>query len=113
MHPMFFGGKNSMLQPRETTNTLKSQQTKRTFNIFFNLNLNCKTEYVIYLIECILCKIQYDAKSDTTFNIRLNNPRKVTKKPILACKHFQQQGHNFNKHAKFIITDKLVNLSGS
>ena len=94
-----------------TTNTLKSQQTKRTFNIFFNLN--CKTEYVIYLMECILCKIQYDAKSGTTFNIRLNNPRKVTKKPILACKHFQQQGHNFNKHAKFIIIDKLVNLSGS
>ena len=34
-----------------TTNTFMSQQTKRTFNIFFNLN--CKSEYTIYLMECI------------------------------------------------------------
>ena len=47
----------------------------------------------------------------TAFNIRLNNHRKDTKDPnaILACRHFQQQGQNFNIHAKFIITDKLVN----
>ena len=29
---------------------------------------------------------------------------------VLACKHFQNQGHSFNKHAKFIVTDKLVNI---
>ena len=34
-----------------TTNTFMSQQTKRTFNISFNLN--CKSEYAIYLMECI------------------------------------------------------------
>ena len=96
-----------------TTNTFMSQQTKRTFNIFFNLN--CKSEYVIYLMECILCKIQYVGKAETAFNLRLNNHRKDTKKPnsILACKHFQEKEHNFNKHAKFIIIDKLVNLHGS
>ena len=32
---------------------------------------------------------------------------------MLACKHFQQQGHNFNKHSKLIIIDKLVNLHSS
>ena len=32
---------------------------------------------------------------------------------ILAFKHFQQQGNNFNKHAKYIIIDKLVYLHGS
>ena len=96
-----------------TTNTFMSQQTKRTFNIFFNLN--CKSEYVIYLMECILCKMQDVGKAETAFNLRLNNHRKDTKKPnsILACKHFQEKGHNFNKHAKFIIIDKLVNLHGS
>ena len=95
-----------------TTNTFMSQQTKRTFNIFFNLN--CKSEYVIYLMECILCKMQYVGKAETTFNLRLNNYRKDTKKPksILACKTFQEQGHNLNKHAKFIIIDNLVNLHG-
>ena len=57
----------------------------------------------------------YIYKPETAFNLRLNNHRKDTKKPnsILACKHFQEQRQNFNKHAKFIIIDKLVNLHGS
>ena len=50
--------------------------------------------------------------AETASNLRLNNHRKDTKKPnsILACKHFQEQEHNFNVHAKFIIIDKPVNL---
>ena len=66
-------------------------------------------------MECILCKIQHVGKAETTFNLRLNNHTKDTKKPnsILAFKHFQQQGHDFNKHAKFIIIDKLISLQGS
>ena len=90
-----------------------SQEPKQTFSIFFNLN--CRSEYVFYLMECILYKMQYVGKAGTAFNLRLNNHRKDTKKPnsILACKHFQEKGHNFNKHAKFIIIDKLVNLHGS
>ena len=95
-----------------TTNTFMSQRIKWAFNIFFNLN--CESEYNIYLIECILCKIQYVGKAGTAFNLRLNNHRKDTKNPnsILACKHFQEQGHNSNKYAKFII-GKLVKLHGS
>ena len=59
--------------------------------------------------------MQYVGKAETAFNLRLNNHRKDTKKSnsILACKHFQEQGHNFNKHAKFIIIDKMINLHGS
>ena len=66
-------------------------------------------------MDCILCKMQYVGKAETAFNLRLNNHRKDTKKPnsILACKYFQEKGHNFNKHVKFIIIDKLVNLHGS
>ena len=29
----------------------------------------------------------------------------------MACKYFQQESHNFNKHAKFTITDQLTNTS--
>ena len=96
-----------------TTNTIINQQTKRTFNIFFNLN--CKSEYVIYVMECILCKMQYVGKVETVYNLRLNNHRKDTKKPnsILACEDFEEQGHDFNNYAKFIIIDKLVNLERS
>ena len=59
--------------------------------------------------------MQYVGKAETAFNLRLNNHRKDTKKSnsILACKHFQEQGHNFNKHAKFIIIGKMINLHGS
>ena len=32
---------------------------------------------------------------------------------ILACRHVQQQGHNFNNHSKFIIIDELANTSSS
>ena len=66
-------------------------------------------------MECILCKMRYVAKAETAFNLRLNNNRKDTQKPnsILACKYFQEKGHNFNKHAKFIIIDKVINLHGS
>ena len=111
---MFIRHKNSRCcNQLLTTKTLMSQQTKRTFSIFFNLN--CKSEYVIYLMEWILCKMQYVGKAEIAFNLRLNNYRKDTRKPnsILTCKYFQEKGHNFNKHAKFIIIDKLVNLHGS
>ena len=91
--------------------TFISQQTKRKLKIYHN----CKSEYVIYLMECTLCNKQYVGKAETPFNIRSNNLRKDTKNAnaILACRHFQEQGHNFNSHAKFIIVDKLVNTSSS
>ena len=59
-------------------------------------------------MECV-------GKAETAFNSRLNNHRKDIKNPnaILACRHFQQQGHNFNSHAKSIIIDKLVNTFSS
>ena len=44
-----------------TTNTFKSRQTKRTFNISFNVN--CKRWYIIYFMEYIFCKIQYVGKA--------------------------------------------------
>ena len=46
---------------------------------------------------------QYDGKSDTPFNIHLNNHRKNAKPQasILASKHFKEQNHNFQQPAKF------------
>ena len=61
-------------------------------------------------MECTLCKRQYVGKSETSSNIRLNNHCKDVKKPdvILACRQFQEKKHVFNKHAKFIIMDKIL-----
>ena len=93
--------------------TFISQQTKRKFKIYHQVN--CKSEYVVYLMECTLCNKKCVGKAETAFNIRLNNHRKDTKNSnaILACRHFKQQGHKFNSHVKFIIIDKLVNTSSS
>ena len=55
------------------------------------------------------------SKTESAFNIRLNNHRKDTKNSnaILACRHFNQQGRNFNSHAKFIVIGKIVDTSNS
>ena len=64
-------------QVRKTT-TFKSQQTKKIYKIFHNVN--CASSYVIYLMECILCNQQYLRKSEINFNIRLNNYQRDVKK---------------------------------
>ena len=90
----------------KTTATFKSQQTTKTWKIF-----HCETEYVICLMECIICNLQYVDENETPFSIRLNNHRKDVKDPkaILADKHFWKNGHRFNKHARFMIIDRLKN----
>ena len=64
-------------------------------------------------MKCTLWKHQYVGKPETPLNIRLNNHKDDVKnahpQTILACKHFQEKNHNFNKHSKFIIIDELTN----
>ena len=53
---------------------------------------------------------QYVGKSETEFNVRLNNHKKdVTRKDsIPALNHFDNiVGHNFNTYAKFILIEQL------
>ena len=78
--------------------TFKSNQTNKTFKIYHRVD--CKSSFVIYLLECYICNIQYVGKSKTTFNIRLNNQKKDVKNPnaIPACKHFTRNDHDFNNH---------------
>ena len=101
--PCLSGARTQCSNQVLTTNTFRSQQKKRKLNIFFNLN--CKSEYVIYLMECILCKMQHVGEAETAFKLRLNNHSKDTKKPnfILTWKHFQEKGYHFHKHPKSII----------
>ena len=86
-----------MLQSIIITNYIYQPTKKKKFKIYDKVN--CKSEYVIYLMECALCNKQYVRKVETVFNIRLKNHRKYTKNPkaTLTCRHFQQQRHNFKK----------------
>ena len=66
----------------------KSNQTNRTFRII--QNTTSKSNSIIYLLQCKLCKIQWVGKAETAFNIRLNNHRKEFNIPksIPVDKHF-------------------------
>ena len=77
--------------------------------IFYNAN--CRTEYVIYLMECAICNLQYVGKNETPFNIRLNHHRIDVKDPkaTLADKHFQKIDHRFNVLARFTIINRSIN----
>ena len=88
------------------TTTFRSNQTNRIFRIYHNLN--CKSKYVIYLLDCTKYKLQYVGKAETEFNIRLNNHQKDVWKPdaMTASRHFSGKNHNFNAHAKFILIEQ-------
>ena len=89
-------------------NTFTSYRTGETFKMFHQLN--CKSSHLIYLLQSRICQLQYVGKSETSFNIRLNNHRKDSKNenPILACKHFQNSNHNFQRDAKFTLIEKIT-----
>ena len=74
--------------------------------------MNCKSRFVTYLLECYICNIKYVGKSETLFNIRLNNHGKNVKNPnvIPAWKHFKRRDHDFNNHGKIIIKEQLRNI---
>ena len=73
------------------------------FNIFHKLT--CKSQYVTYLMECILCKIQYVEKSGTSIHLRLNNHM------IPTCHRFKTLGHDFVKHAIFSLIEQISETS--
>ena len=71
------------------TTEFTNRKTGRQFKMYHNVN--CKSFYVIYLIECILCHFKpYVGKSETIFNLRLNTHRTHAKcgNSILVVKRF-------------------------
>ena len=75
------------------TEHFKSNQTNRTFRIF--QKTTCKSNFIVYLLECELCKIQFVGKAEIAFNIRFNNHRKDVRKDPKAIpvdKHFNPRG---------------------
>ena len=47
-----------------STTTFKSNQTNKTFKIYHRVN--CKSSFVIYLLEYYICNIQYAGKHHST-----------------------------------------------
>ena len=92
----------------QSTSTFRNTVTCKTFKT--HNKLNCKSKYLIYLMEYVLCNKQYTDKNlKQPLILRLNNRRKdVNKQNLLqADQHFRLNGHNFNKHAKFTLFEQL------
>ena len=94
------------------TNQFKSSKTNQTYKIFHETN--CKSKFVVYLLECKKCKLQYVGKSEWQFNIRLNNYRSHIKncdinKLLPVEKHFLLPNHNFEQDAIYTIIEKIEN----
>lgn len=91
------------------TSSFRSASNGKTFRIFHHVN--CKSTFVIYIMECSRCKLQYIGKSEFPMNIRINNHRKDAHRPdgLPASQHFNKAGHDFNEHATFTIIEQLKN----
>ena len=91
----------------QNTHSFCSQQNGWIFTIFHSVN--CKRDFVIYLLECQKCHIQYVSKAETDFNLRLNNHRKNVYKPdaIPASHHFAVKDYIFNRDVSFIIIEQI------
>ena len=77
-------------QQRISATTFKSNQTNKPFEFYHRVK--CQSSFVIYLLEYYICNIQYVGKSETPFNISLNNHREDAKNPnaIPVFKHFNR-----------------------
>lgn len=91
----------------QRTTTFRSRITNQEFRIFHRVT--CKSKFVIYLLECARCHIQYVGKSEWPMNIRLNKHRNdvLREDAIKVCKHFNQPSHDFNRDAKITIIEEL------
>ena len=97
----------NILFPPQHLKVIKPNKTLKIYH-----RVNCKSIFIINQLQCSICNIQYFGKSETPFNIRLNNHRKDVKNSnaIPPCKHFNRHDHDFNNHGKNIIIEQLRNI---
>ena len=99
---------------KQMTNTDHFTNRKNGKKFYIYHNLNCKSQNVIYLIECSLCNYRpYIGKSEPPSNLRTNNHRSDSKKQnsTPVDQHFSTPGHNFTKHAMITLIEKLENTT--
>jgi len=66
----------------------------------------------IYIIKCHICRLQYIGKSQTAFNLRLNNHRNHIKKGVSSCElteHFLRNTwtHDFDNNITITIIEQI------
>ena len=92
------------------TTTFTSSNNNKTFKIFHSVYY--QSSWVIYIIECNICNLQYIGKSETAFNACLSNHRNHIKKGISSCQlteHFlhNKRTHNFDNNVIITIIEQI------
>ena len=93
------GNKFLCCKSLECDNCFNSFSTGRKFVFDKAGNFNCKTKFVIYLITCMKCGVQYVGQTRQELHSRLNGHRHSICKDKLStflCKHFNSNGHSFS-----------------
>ena len=79
-------GRCKVLCPKiNETKSFTSTATKKKYTI--RQNVNCESEWVIYLGTCLKCKGQYVGKSKTKMKTRHSNHKQEVKKQIGGLGH--------------------------
>ena len=94
----------------KTSTFTGTRRDGKVFDIFHTVN--CQSTFVIYIIECRICRLQYVGKSETAFNLRLNNHRNHIKKGVNSCElseHFlhNSRSHDFGKDVTIAIIEQI------
>ena len=82
-----------------------ANKMERYLQFFTKSNAN----FVICLLDCKKCHMQYAGKTETGFSLRMNNHHKHVYKAniIPASCHFAIKDHIFNRDASFIIIEQI------
>jgi len=102
--------KDSLSFRRNLWKRTRSSRLLKLWHAFLIRLLDWITSWVIYIIDCNICKLQYIGKSKTTFNLRLNNHH--IKKGISSCElteHFlhNKWTHNLDNNVIITIIEQL------
>ena len=94
----------------KTSTFTGTRRDGKVFDIFHTVN--CQSTFVIYIIECRICRLQYVGKSETAFNLRLNNHRNHIKRGVYFCElseHFlhNSRSHDFGKDVTITIIEQI------
>ena len=82
------------------TKTFSSTVTKKEYKI--NHKFNCNDKYVIYLLMCSKCMLQYVGKTVDGFRLRWNNYKKNDKNFLKGQTSMQQHLSEYFATEQFI-----------
>ena len=60
--------------------------------------MDCQSSCIIYIMECNIGRLLYIGKSETEFNLRLNNHRNHIRKGVNSCELTEHFLHNVRSH---------------